>query len=159
MTTVDEVAADLAEFKTQVPTLEEQLFSLLVPCWNNGADKLTNANAMTFLVAPFPLRVLSIALSWDYWSLPANDSNYWSLTARRGSNPSGWVVVATRTTQSTGGNANGGVTARKAWSFDAAAWASADLLAGDLLRVDFTPVGAVADLDMPFTVTVRYRPL
>lgn len=159
MATLDDLAADLEQVKASTPTLEELLFSQMVPCWNNGVDKLSNANAMTFLVAPVPLRVLSISLSWEYWSLAANNTNYWTLTARKGNNTKGWDVVAARSTQSTGGNANGGVTPRTAWTFDGAAWGDADLNTGDLLRVDFAPTGSPAALDMPFTITIRYRPL
>jgi hypothetical protein len=159
MTTIDEVAADLEAVKGATPTAEELLFSTLVPCWNGPLDKLTGANAMTFLVAPIQLRVLSIAFSFEYWSLPPSDTNFWTMTAKKGSNTTTWDVVATRSTQNTGANANGGVTARKAWTFDAAAWGDADLAAGDLLRVDFAPTGSPAALDMPFTCTIRYRPL
>lgn len=159
MTTIDEVAADLEAVKGATPTVEELLFSTVVPCWNNAADKLTSANAMTLLVAPIPLRVLSIALSWEYWNIAASDTTFWTLTAKKGSNATAWDVVATRSTQNTGANANGAVTARKAWTFDAAAWGDADLAAADLLRIDFAPTGSVAALDLPFTCTIRYRPL
>ena len=159
MTTIEELAADLETVKGSTPTLEDLLFSTVVPCWNNAADKLTGANAMTLLVAPIKLRVLSIALSWEYWSLAASDVNYWTLTVKKGSNPAGWTTIATRTTQNTGANANGAVAARSAWTFDAAAWGDADLNIGDLLRVDFAPTGSVAALDLPFTATIRYRAL
>lgn len=159
MPTIDELAAELEQVKTSTPTLEEQLFSQMVPCWNNGVDRLSNANAMTFLVAPIPLRVLSISMSWEYWSIAASNTNYWTLTARKGNNSAGWGVIAARSTQSTGGNANGPVAARTAWTFDGASWGDADLAAGDLLRIDFAPTGSPADLDMPFTITVRYRAL
>lgn len=159
MPTTDELAAELEAVKASTPTLEELPFSFLVPCWNNGIDKLTSANAMTFLVAPIPLRVLSIALSFEYMNLPASDTAYWTLTAKKGSNPGGWTDVAARSTQNTGALANGGIVSRSKWTFDAAAWGNADLAAGDLLRVDFVPSGSVASLDLPFTVTIRTRPL
>lgn len=160
MTTIDEVAADLATFKTQVPTLEEQLWSTVVPCWNNGADKLTSATAMTLLVAPIPLRVLSVALSFEYWNLAAHDSSYWRMTLGKGNAVAGYSDIAVKSTQNTGANANGAIVARKAWTFDSAAWASADMQAGDLLRLTVAPLGNPAsDFDMPFTATIRYRPL
>lgn len=159
MTTLEEVAADLETVKGSTPTLEDLLFSMVVPCWNNAADKLTSANAMTFLVAPIKVRVLSIALSWEYWSLGASDTAYWTMTAKKGNNAAGWATLATRSTQNTGGVANGGIAARTAWTFDAAAMGDADLNVGDLLRVDFAPTGSVAALDLPFTATIRYRAL
>lgn len=157
--TLEELAAELEAVKSSTPTLEELTFSVLVPCWNNGADRIANANAMTFLVSPIPVRILAIALSWEYWSIPASDTNFWTLTARKGSNGTSWTSIASRATRNTGADANGGVTARKAWTFDAAAWGNSDLSAGDLLRIDFVPTGNPADLDMPFTVSVQYRPL
>jgi hypothetical protein len=159
LTTIEDLAADLETVKASTPTLEEQLFSQMVPCWNNGADRLTGGNAMTFLVAPIPLRILSISMSFEYWNIAASNSNYWTLSARKGSNTSGWATFAERSTQSTGGNANGPVASRTPWTFDGATWGNADLQAGDLLRMDFVPTGNPADLDMPFTITVRYRAL
>jgi hypothetical protein len=156
--TLEELAADLATLKTQVPIHEELLFSTILPCWNNAVDKLTNANAISLLVAPIPLRVLSCALSFEYWSLAASDSAYWTMTLSRG-NTSGYTDIAARSTQNTGANANGGITARKAWTFDAAAWGDAELAAGDLLRLTVAPTGTVAAWDMPVTATIRYRPL
>lgn len=159
MATADEVAADLAAFKEQVPTLEEQLCSMTVPCWNNGVDKISTATAMTLLVAPIPLRVLSCGLSFEYWNLAASDSAYWAMTLNRGDAAAGYLDVARRTTQNTGGDAGGGIVARTPWTFDGANWANADLAAGDLLRLTVSPAGSPAAFDMPFTATIRYRPL
>lgn len=153
MPTIDELAAC-------TPTLEELIFSTVIPCWNNGADKIGSATAMTLLVAPIPLRVLSCALSFEYWSLAASDTRYWTAELNAGTGPLGFRSVATRSTRNTGATANGGVTARKAWTFDAAAWGPADLGAGELLRLTATPVGdPVTDWDLPMTATLRYRPL
>lgn len=158
--TLEELAADVTALREQVPTLEDLLLSTVVPCWNNGLDKVSGATAFTLLVAPIPMRILSVALSFEYWSLPASDTNYWSVELNRGDAIKGYTAIATRTTQTTGANANGAITARKAWTFDAAAWASADLAAGDLLRMTAAPGGSPAsDFDMPFTATIRYRPL
>jgi hypothetical protein len=159
MPTVDELAADLESFKQTVPTLEEQLFSVVIPGWNNGADRLASANAMTLLVAPIPLRVLSVGVSWDYWNLPASDTKYWEGKLDKGSASTSWTEIARKTTQNTGAYAGGAVTARAAWTFDSANWGNADLLSGQLLRLVWTPYGTPSDLDMPFTVTVRYRAL
>lgn len=153
MPTIDELAAT-------TPTLEEMLFSTTVPCWNNAADKISASTAMTLLVAPMPLRILSCALSFEYWNIASSDSRYWRAELTAGTNPTGFRLVATRTTQNTGANANGGITARKGWLFDAAAWGPAELAVGEVLRLTATPVGdPVTDWDFPMTVTIRYRPL
>ena len=151
--TVDELAE-------QVPSLEDLLFSATIPCWNNGADKIAAATAMTLLVAPIPVRILSVSLSFEYWNLAASDSAYWKMTLNKGDGPGGFADIATKTTQATGANAGGAITARKAWPLDSANWGPADLAAGDLLRMTVSPVGSPAsDFDLPFTATVRYRPL
>jgi hypothetical protein len=157
--TLEELAADLEAVKASVPTLEELNFSFTLPCWNGGVDRLSTANAITMYVAPMPSRILSVALSWEYWNLPANETAYWKFELNKGTGPAGFATFATRTTQSTGANANGSIVARKAWTFDAAAWGNADLNTGDLLRLTVSPVGTVNDLDLPLTATVRYRAL
>ena len=160
--TLEELAAEVAALKTQVPTLEEQLFSTVIPCWNNGADKIEGPTAVTLLVAPIPLRVLSVAFSWEYWTLAASDTRFWRAELNKGTGPGGFTVFATRSTQITGAHAGGGVTARKAWTFDAAAWTpgGADLAAGELLRVTASPIGdPLSSWDLPMTATIRYRPL
>lgn len=159
MPTTDELAADLEAVKASTPTLEELCFSMVIPCWNNGIDKLPSATAMTLLVAPMPLRVLSVACSWEYWNLAASDAAYWKGELSKG-NGAGYSVFATKTTQNTGAYAGGGIVARRAWTFDSANWGNADLAQNDLLRLSWSPTGAPAsDLDMPFTLTIRARPL
>lgn len=160
MMTNEELEADLNLLRTQVPTLEEQLFSVVVPCWNNTSDKISGATAMTLLIAPIPLRILSAVCSWDYWNLPAHEANYWKADLNRGTGPDGFTSIAIKTTQTTGALAGGAVTARKAWPLDSANWGGADLAAGDLLRLTASPIGSPAsDWDLPMTVTIRYRPL
>lgn len=163
MPTTDELAAEIATLKTQTPTLEELLTSTTVSCWRAaGAPStyITGVTALTLLVAPIPLRILSVALSFEYMNLTAHDVNYWKADLNRGDGPGGFTTFATRSTQVTGANANGGIVQREAWTFDAAAWTSSDLSVGDLLRVTFTPFGnPAADIGLPMTATIRYRPL
>lgn len=160
MTTLEELAAELEMVKSSTPTLEEQFFSTVIPCWNNGIDRLPEATAMTLAVAPWPMRILSVAISWEYWNLTASDTAYWKGELNRGTGPGGFTPFAAKTTQNTGGLAGGGIAARRAWTFDSANWGTAaDLAAGDLLRITWTPYGGVAALDLPLTATVGYRAL
>lgn len=162
MATTDELAAQIEALTQQIPTLEDLLVSTTIPCWRasgNPATFISGSTALTLLVAPIPLRVLSVALSFEYMNLAASDTNYWRAELNRGSGAS-FTVFATRSTQNTGANAGGGIAQRRAWTFDAAAWSPSDLNAGDLLRVTFTPVGNPAEpIGLPMTVTIRYRPL
>lgn len=162
MATADEVQADLDAFKTQVPTLEDQIFVSQICCYTftTPTRDITGATWLTLATAPIPMRILSVTLSFEYWNLAASDSNHWraELACRVLSGASN--VFATRTTQNTGANANGPIVARRAWTFDAAAWSAADLLAGESLMLRPTPVGnPVSDWRLPMTATIRYRPL
>lgn len=162
MATADEVQADLDLFMTQVPTLEDQLFVSQICCYTYSAPArdITGPAWLTLATAPIPMRILSVTLSFEYWNLAASDTNYWraELAVRVLSGASN--IFATRTTQSTGANANGPIVARKAWTFDAAAWGPADLLAGESLMLRPSPTGSPAsDWRLPMTATVRYRPL
>ena len=157
---VDGLAAQLAQLKTQVPDLEALQFSTVIPCWNNGADKISGATWLPVLVADIPQRILSVGLAFAYWNLAASDTSYWPVSLRKGNENGGWSTIATKTTQNTGATAGGGIAKRMAWTFDSAAWGDADLAAGDLLLLCFdAPVGSPAAVDLPVTVTVRYRPL
>lgn len=153
---LDPQVTDLDTFKTQVPTNEELLFSTELTYWNAAEDP-TTAFIASILTAPFDMDILSVALAFDYYNLAANDTSYWSAQVRFGDN-SGWSTVATRSTQATGTNANGAITARKPWTFDGAAWSSRRLTAGKLLGIAFTPTGSPGALNIPVNITVRYAP-
>lgn len=160
------MAADLAEFKDQTPSLEDLVFANTICCWTNSTQTpirdITGAVWMTLMTAPIPLRVESVTLSWEYWNLTASDTSYWdaALAVRGPSTSFNYMEVAARTTQNTGANANGAVVARRAWSFDSAAWAPADLQVGDSLMLKPEPVGSPAsNWRLPMTATIRYAAL
>jgi hypothetical protein len=160
--TTDELADDLAALKRVTPTIEELIATTSICCWTSGttpARDITSAVWITLLTAPIPLRILSVALSFEYWSLSASDTAYWQAELAR-HDASAFTVFATRTTQSTGANANGAITSRQPWTFDAAAWGTADLAAGESLTLRPTPIGGPAsNWRLPMLATIRYRPL
>lgn len=160
MPSLDELAAQVAALQESVPTLEDLLFSTTIPSWGSTtpACTLTASTRLTLMVAPMPVRILSVALSPEYQTLAASDTAYWTAALERGSGGS-FPDLAVRSTQATGPNAGGGLAQRAPWTFDAAAWAGADLAAGDLLTVNWYPTGGVAALQLPQTYTVRYRAL
>lgn len=158
MPTTDELAAQVAALQEATPTLEELLFSDTIVAWN-GNTTITASTRFTLLVAPIPLRILSLSISSEYQTLAASDTNYWTCALEHGTNAAGFPDLAVRNTQNTGANANGGIAQRTPWTFDAASWASQDVAAGELLTVNWIPTGSVAALQFPQTYTVRYRPL
>lgn len=154
----EDVQANLDALKTQVPTLEEQMFSTCLATWN-GDQYINYSFIASLMVAPMAMRVLSMSLVWDYYSQAASDASYWKLTLRKGDNADGYKDIATRATTATGQYSNGGVISRQAWTFDAAAWGNADLSKDDLLQVYFWREGTPTDMRMPLTATIRYMPL
>lgn len=160
MPSTDELAAQIAALQESTPILEELLFSTTLCCWGSSTPALTitGSTRMTLMVAPIPLRILSVSLSSEYQDLAPSDSSYWTCALEHGSGGS-FPDLAVRSTQNTGANANGGISQRSPWTFDAAAWVSTDMVAGELLALNWVPTGGPAPLRFPMTVTVRYRPL
>lgn len=158
MPTTDELAAQIAALQESVPTLEELLFSDTIVSWN-GSTTLTGSTRFTLLVAPIPLRILSVGISSEYQTLAASDTAYWTCALEHGTNAGGFPDLAVRSTQNTGATANGGIASRTPWTFDAATWVSQDIAAGELLTVNWIPTGSVAALQFPQTYTIRYRPI
>jgi hypothetical protein len=156
--TPEDVQANLDTFKEAVPTFEEQIFSTCMATWNGDA-LVDYDHVITVMVAPISLRVLSVALVWDYFSITASDTNYWRARIRAGDATKPYKYIAARSTQKTGAETNGDIVARKAWTFDAAAWTDVDLVPGDLLQLHMTQGGVPAQLRYPMTATVRYAAL
>jgi hypothetical protein len=156
--TPDDVQANLEVVKLQVPTLEEQMFSTCMALWNG--DQYVNYDFIaSIFVAPIRLKILSMALVWDYFNQSASDSNYWRIRLRSGDNSAPYKYIAARSTESTGAETNGPIAARVAWTFDAAAWGDASLEPGDLLQLHCTQGGNPSDMRFPCTATVRYAAL
>lgn len=156
--TPEDVQANLDALKDQIPTLEEQLFSTCLSTWN-GDEYLNYDFIATIMAAPIRMRILSMSLVWDYFNLAANDTNYWRIRLKKGFNGSTYTYLAARSTQKTGAESNGDIKARVAWTFDAAAWTTVDLVPGDLLQLHCTQGGIPTQMRMPLTATVRYAAL
>ncbi|GAB3667044.1 hypothetical protein GCM10027589_32570 [Actinocorallia lasiicapitis] len=154
----EDLAAELAALKSRTPTLEELVFCVGIQSWVKGAE-VGEATRFTLMAAPFPLRVLSVSVTFEYFSLAASETAYWSAVLEKGTGPKGFPDIAARTTRSKGADANGPITARVPWTWDAATAGDADLAAGELLAVNWTPVGSPPKLKLPALYTVRYRPL
>lgn len=156
--TLEELEAVVSQLQETTPTLEELIFSVGIQSWN-GLTDLSGNTRMTLMVAPVALRVLSVDLSFEYWSLPSSNTDYWSVTLEKGTSPGGFPDIATRNTKNSGADANGPINDRESWNFDAANWAGADLSKGQLLCLNWTKTGAPDAIHLPMIATVRYRPL
>lgn len=146
---------DLETYRTQTPSLEELICTMTIPAWN-GASELGASTVMSLMVAPFTLRILSFAISFDYAHIDTDDTDYWEFTLR--TYPVGGgrsTTLATRTTQPTGANGGGAITQRSGWWFTNL---DVRLDAGELLALGTAVEGAAGPISLPITCTLRYAP-
>lgn len=177
MTTIEELDAEVTQLQQAVSALQQNVLTLQqttltledgslnsvrvnsLPDGNGVPQtRIPWSHADTLFIAPYPLTVLSVSVSFEGWSLPANDTSYWGCQVKRWVNNTG-TVMADRTTQINGALANGGITSRTAWVFDSAPWADVPLSTNDLLLLRWYPVGSPASQMLPCTYTFRVQPL
>jgi len=158
---LEDQAAELESVRQTVPTSEQLLATATFPVWSGAVASISSDNRITLMVAPFPLRVLSVALSVEYGTVADSNTNYWTGTLESGTGPTGFPDIASKTTQSTGALAGGPINARVPWTWDSANWnAEAAVLAkGQLLCVNWVETGTPPALRFPQVYTVRYSPL
>jgi hypothetical protein len=152
------LTARVAQIEVSTPTLEEQMFSLVIDDWS-GNTTLTSPQRMTLMVAPWPVRILSVDLSFDYGNVTASNTNYWRAVLEKSEVGGAFPDITAKSTQATGGEANGSIIARRCWSFDSANWGNADIAKGQLLSLYWQEVGVPPALKLPMAVTVRYAAL
>jgi hypothetical protein len=152
------VAGRVTQLEVSTPTLEEQIFSLVIDGWQ-GASTLTSPQRMTLMVAPWPIRVLSVGISFDYANVPASNTNYWRAVLEKSEVGGAFPDITAKSTQSTGAEANGAIVARRSWTFDSGNWGNADIAKGQLLSLYWQETGAPTGLKLPMAVTVGYAAL
>jgi hypothetical protein len=163
---IDDLDEQVSTLQLSTPTLEEQMFSTVIPSWNGGTT-FTSGPRMTLLVAPFPMRIQAVGISIEYTTLAAgqpavagSNTNYWRLTLERGLPSGSFPDIVSKTTQLTGAEAGGAIATRKAWTFDSGNWnADRDLAKDDLLCLLWADTGTPTTVRLPMTVTVRYSAL
>ena len=156
-----ELESEVIQVKQTTPILEELCFSYGIQSWVDGIGSVTRSplnHRVTIGIAPMAMRVLSAAVSFEYWNCPASNTDYWEVSLEKGSGAS-FPNIAFTTTQSSGANANGGIVARTAWTLDSANWGDADMAKNQLLAVNLSRIGNPPTIFYPATWTVRYRPL
>lgn len=135
-------------------SVEELGQSVFMPCWVSGASSSSSNNAPTMWTAPFPCRVVAATIVWDYFSQATSNTNYLAITLRRRTSADASTDIATKTTQTTGGEA---ITARKPWDFAGGPWADVLFNAGDSLAFAWSLTGTIT-LSFPLAFTFRYVP-
>ena len=144
--------------ETSTPTLEDQMFSLVIDGWSGGTT-LTTPQRMTLFVAPIPVQIKSVDVSFDYGNVAASNTNYWRAVLEKSEVSGAFPDITAKTTQTTGAEANGPIVARRCWSFDSANWGDADIAKGQLLTLYWQKTGTPPGLTLPMAVTVRYAAL
>jgi hypothetical protein len=151
-------ADDLA---TQVPSIEELWAVCEVSCLTVGGisavSRASGFRKTVWVGGAAPVAILGLYLAFEYWSQPASDSAYWTFRADIGAGGS-YVACAQRSTRNTGPDANGAITARVPWTFDAAAWGPSIVTAGQIMTLNIWPTGTPPAILLPMSVGVRYAP-
>lgn len=142
----------------QTAMLKEELSAtVLISAWNDPAtQQLTGGNVITAFVPPYPCQIIGVALSWEYFNLPTNDTNYWSVSVQKRTGASSSVMAA-KNTQVLGE----AITARTPWRLDGASWniTNSKLGLGDTMALNMYPTGTPGNMRLPVTVTYRWIPL
>src|SRR5690606_31671641 len=107
----------------------------------------------TLMIAPYPLRITTITMVFDSFTLAANATNYMTATFRKYTT-TGTVLVSKSTSTE-------GITARKPWRFDAVSWTESarNLAEGDALNLGFSSAGTGSTVTFPVNITIGYEPL
>ena len=161
MATLEELEVAVNQVRVSTPTVEEQWFAFGVQGWvdaSGAINRSVGGHRSTIMVAPKACRILSVVVSFEYFSCPKSDTAYWTLGLQKGSGTS-FTDITNKSTQDTGAIANGDIVPRTAWWFDSGNWGDADMYSGQLLAVNFTRTGSAPNILYPAAYTVRYRPL
>ena len=141
------------------PTIDELVQTVVIPAWGTVSSATENGPVThTVWIAPFDCSITWAAMSFDYWTLPENDTDYWQFQLTRGRGTDRANIVS-KTTQTTGTGGEG-ITARTFWGFSGFVWDTnaAKMTAGDLLLLRTAKTGAPIDVQLPMTITFRYVP-
>lgn len=155
--TADQVDSDLQTFKTQVPTNEDLIltyshhFDAKYAASNGGFTRVA-------FVAPFDMTIKSVNCSGSHGNVPADDVNYWEVRVVHVVDGIG-TTMAQMTTQATGAEANGPMDNYQDWNFDGATWDHRDVAAGDIVRINHSPVGNPQEFPAEWVMTFRYQRL
>jgi len=133
--------------------------------WTKETGFTSGTTSLPIFIAPFPLRITSVALS-SYQvgtTVPTSDTNWWLTRIRytRTSVSTAAVNIATKTTRATAGAEPAGeaILPITPWRYDGSLFASANLEANDVVSMVFSAQGTPTAIVGPITITVGYEPL
>lgn len=140
-------------------TIDESEKTFGYPVWQEGTTVVValTANAtMSVWPVTYACRVEAARFSFEFFTIAANDTNYWELDIAR-VRAGVTTRIAVKNTKVTGGE---GITARTPWAFAGIPFDSAaGLLApGDLLVVRAGKVGAPANFRLPIAGAIKVTP-
>lgn len=164
---LDVVTANVDSYKTQTPTLETLPPSnVKIDCWASGTTPLVSFPSSFYpilAVAHTNMLFLSCDMVWDYWDQAANDTDYWvtRIVKYAKADPEFALTIATRSTQTVQADGNGAIARKVVWSFDAEPFDPdrSQFAKGDVLGVGFDARGSVGPMQLPMTVSWRWREL
>lgn len=107
----------------------------------------------TLMVAPYPMRITTITMTFDQMTLASNATNYMTATFRKYA-ATGTVMVAKTSTME-------GIAPRVPWRFDSLSWTEAarNLATGDAINLGFGAAGTGSTTTFPVNITIGYVPL
>jgi len=161
-TTADATQAQQTQLMTVTPTVDELVQSVFISTYsfNGAAPAATLSGSVTLSVwtAPFACRIVAATLVFDYFSITADDTNYWGFRFEALRDGTARGAMSEVLTKVTGGQA---IVARKPVRFAGVAWdANNSLMAeGDVLTFKPSKTGAPANVNLPVAVTFRYVPV
>lgn len=141
-------------------SVDELIFTSRHDCGYAGTSAIvefTTTTSHTVMVAPFPLEITSVVLSFERFSIERHASNYvraWPQKGRDGVNTP--MAAQKNTSTGSGGEA---IATRKAWSLTDGGITDGKMAKDDLLMIVLGVTGAPGPIQYPFTATVKYRPL
>ena len=161
-TTADATQAQQTQLMLVTPTVDELVQSVFISTYsfNGAAPAATLSGSVTLSVwaAPFACRIVAATLVFDYFSITADDTNYWGFRFEALRDGTARGAMSEVLTKVTGGQA---IVARKPVRYAGVAWdANNSLMAeGDVLTFKPSKTGAPANVNLPVAVTFRYVPV
>lgn len=147
-------SAEFDSFKQQVPS-NEDLVSVVSFDFTEANDP---GRAQNVFIAPYDCTILGCTISTGPGGdRNGSDSDYFTAQLNKKTGGTFSALMARRTTEIHGTDANGGITQFKGWDFAGAAWTNRDLSAGDTIQLNLTNTGNPGQWPARYAVAIRYQ--
>lgn len=146
----------VASFAASVDDLSASFYMSNIRSAGAAVDITTGVNN-TIWVAPRACTITSMVLLFEYYTLAASSTNYWTFTLRKSNAAQASPVnMVVKSTNSVGGE---GITARTPWSMTGGL-SNTSMAAGQLLQLNIgSPTGAPSSIQLPLMAVWTYRPV